>query len=803
MLNRRSALCSLALVTASGLGWMGCESQKQTELVAGISTQVQVPRDLKTVQVSVAVEGTVTFCKNYLVYDGKVQLPRSLGALPRSAAGTPVVISVTGFTAGDADDPSTPAGQIAQSPGYGCAVPASVGGSLNSGGGARVLRVSRQPYSPNQILFVPMPLKFSCFDVACGNSISEKTCKAGRCVDASSQVTALTEYNDNLLYGGDGTCFALDTCFSDQVSAPALTVDDAQCIYALPGAIGGPPLPEGVSIPQAPGGLTLPADGLNVRVAFDSGLGSEILDLDKEEGFFVPDAKKPQIFQLAPGLCDLVHGAAGSPHRITSVSVNPVCRPKLASQSICAADQLKLMGANPDGTVSNPQSGTCSSAALKPVASGVEFVIDPTKSATDFLAAAGSLLAKKNDPAFANLKVGFHFMPVASSGTCPSTLSPMLPDKGLTPVSALQVNAADYNFDPTWTVPNQILGLETAYGELGGADGIVNKSVIVIANKGFTPSPACTDPQMAGAQKLPADIINAHKDIPTTVVEIGSGAEDPCNNGTTAGKALANAVSSSGGQCYNASVNSTAAQSAIIRAFTASATCTYTAPNSAPDAFSTSSELWFSNPSFLGNTNVVTHAAGKDATACHAGGEGWVLDAKGNIVLCKSSCDAYQNALQAAALLASAATPGSPKFPSVVPIFALSGGGCVVKSSSGTSTGGGGSIGSSDGGSTVQPDAGNGGGLDACMKPTVVFNAFNACDAYETCPVNGQLEMSCALDEAGASYTCTCSQTLPMSGPDGGGMVTKTVTPPSNPCSSLNSATLPSELKSICNFNLK
>ncbi len=790
MLNRRSALCSLALVTTAALGWMGCESQKQTELVAGISTQVQVPRDLKTVQVSVSVEGTVTFCKNYLVYDNKVQLPRSLGALPRSAAGTPVIISVTGFTAADSDDPATPAGQIAQSPGYGCAIPASVGGSLNSGGGARVLRVSRQPYSPNQILFVPMPLKFSCFDVECGNSISEKTCKAGRCVDSNTQVTALTEYNDNLLYGGDGTCFALDSCFSDQVNVPPLTVDDAQCIYALPGAIGAPP---GASLPQVPGGLTLPADGLNVRVAFDSGLGNEILDLDKDEGFFVPDATKPQIFQLAPGLCDLVHGTLGSPHRITSVTVNPVCRPKLASQSICAADQLKLMGANPDGTVSNPQSGTCSSAALSPVASAVEFVIDPTKSATDFLAAAASLLAKKNDPAFANLKVGFHFMPVASSGTCPSTLSPMLPDKGLTPVASLSVNPADYAFDNTWTVQNQVAGLETAYAEIIGAPGVVNKTVIMIANKGFIPTPGCVDPQMGGAQKVPSDIITAHKDIPTTVVEIGSGAEDPCNTNTVPSKAFASAVASTGGSCYNASVNSTAAQTAIIRAFTASATCTYTAPKSTPDTFGPTSELWFSDPTFLGNTTVIKNAAGKDATACHAGGDGWVQDAKGNVVLCKNSCDAYQNALQAAAVLASAATPGSPKFPSVVPIFALSGGACVVKASSGTSTGDGGSSGGDSGTGGTGIDAGGPGMNNPCaFAPT--FNIGTSCDLSEQCPVNGKLQLTCGPDEAGAMDTCQCLQD---------GVLKQTVSAPQNICAMLGSSTLPAALMSQCGFTLK
>src|SRR5207245_3531680 len=38
---------------------------------------------------------------------------------------------------------------------------------LNEGGGARVLRRSRQPYAANRILYLPMPLRYSCYDVDC------------------------------------------------------------------------------------------------------------------------------------------------------------------------------------------------------------------------------------------------------------------------------------------------------------------------------------------------------------------------------------------------------------------------------------------------------------------------------------------------------------------------------------------------------------------------------------------------------------------------------------------------------------
>src|SRR5690606_12113266 len=80
----------------------GCEAKKATEYVAGISTQIAVPRDLKAVRVEVTVGGFSTFCQAYKVYDGKVQLPRSLGAFPsnESALKTnlPITYTIVGLT---------------------------------------------------------------------------------------------------------------------------------------------------------------------------------------------------------------------------------------------------------------------------------------------------------------------------------------------------------------------------------------------------------------------------------------------------------------------------------------------------------------------------------------------------------------------------------------------------------------------------------------------------------------------------------------------------------------------------------
>src|SRR5689334_5037187 len=85
--RRALTACAVTATVATVLVGSGCETKKQTEYVAGISTQVVVPRDLKAIVVNVSVGGVPQFCRAYRVYDGRVQLPRSLGEFP--AAGKP------------------------------------------------------------------------------------------------------------------------------------------------------------------------------------------------------------------------------------------------------------------------------------------------------------------------------------------------------------------------------------------------------------------------------------------------------------------------------------------------------------------------------------------------------------------------------------------------------------------------------------------------------------------------------------------------------------------------------------------
>jgi hypothetical protein len=216
------------------------------------------------------------------VYDGRVQLPKTLGTIPASATGQRVSITVTGFTTDVAEEVTD------------CARQTQV-----SSENARILRRSIQTYSPDKILFVPMPLKYACYDVDCSASGSDSTCKAGRCVDANVPVESLVEYDDKLVFGDSATCFRAlrDTVNGAEVAgcvdpaSPVETVNDVKCIYKLPDAA--------------------PGTGLNVVAVYDGGFLEEILDMGRS----ARRRHRALLTQLVAHLLKLEHSPATEPRR--------------------------------------------------------------------------------------------------------------------------------------------------------------------------------------------------------------------------------------------------------------------------------------------------------------------------------------------------------------------------------------------------------------------------------------------------------------------------------------------------------
>lgn len=502
---------AIGIATSNGTG---CSATKPTELVPGVLTQVQVPRDLDGVEVEVQVNHTRTYCTSQAVRNGRVDLPRTLGIVAGSSEQAIVTVIVRGFSDSQTNGAST----------FGCTTNPLAAGAPN---GPAVVRSSTQTYVDQHELYVPIPLSFSCFGADCtaeeqANPGHQLTCKGGQCVDiavdlpgAQAVASKLVDFNQSLVDGTD-VCFSPSDCFADEV--PAFPVDADACIF------GFPPIP-GIPV----------STGLNVRVGYkefiwegDSTSGftqvvnegeHEILDVDPTEGFCVgtcasagPDAGADastsggvdagavgRTFQLAPGLCKLVK-QAGLPQpnpttsstfmTINEVHVASLCAPKVQLLPICAT-QRAADTVGPDGA---PLADAATSATTIPCDVAVPLVQTPSAiypimdnsavmhGAFGPQGSAQVLSLSLSDPVFRRTSAAFDFLthddtecppPLGSKGTTLYT-SPSIP---FGPANVVQVQIAQAIAG--WVAPDTTaaparLDLLAAMRDVG-AYGAVNK----------------------------------------------------------------------------------------------------------------------------------------------------------------------------------------------------------------------------------------------------------------------------------------------------------------------------------------
>ena len=371
--SRSLALGVAAIVASAASSDVGCSATKPTEIVPGALTQVQVPVDLAAIQVEVYANGAQKFCQPYVVADGEVELPSTLGLLS-GGPNTTLRVIIRGYDQASSTSPDL---QLCG----GLPVDAPPSANSGQGPGPRVLRQAVVTYVDQQTLFLPMLLSFSCYDVDCTSQGSNSTCKGGQCVDGTVPASSLAPFTPQLV-DGTGDCFNLDECFPAGVSATV--VDPVNCIYGVPTALQS-------------------GSGLNVRVFYqeetwtqDPGTGlyapvagvpieEEILNQDPQEGFTIPDPTKPQQFQLAPGLCSLVQAQTtpGKPQpatgtlsypAISDVQVATSCAPKLPLLPFCAGQQ------HGNVTNSTTEQDACGTAIpLEPTPSAVYLVMDDSQ----------------------------------------------------------------------------------------------------------------------------------------------------------------------------------------------------------------------------------------------------------------------------------------------------------------------------------------------------------------------------------------------------------------------------------------
>jgi hypothetical protein len=710
--STRRAL-TLGAFAATAFAWSGCEAKKQTEYVAGVSTQVQVPRDLKAIRLDVTVGGVVQFCRAYRVYDGKVQLPRSLGEFPSTGepGRDPITVTVSGFTeefsetaARDVFDNCT---SIAPKVG-GDKIPCSDDASCGNGGrcidkkcegtGTRIIRRSRQPYVKDKILFLPMPLKYSCFDTQ-GCEDETKTCKAGRCVDAVVDETKLPVFTEDLLDGSGGACFPASQCFA--AGAPAVIVNPEDCTYALPNSPpSSPPQVEGAP----PNPFPKSGDGINVEVTYDAGTNREILDNDPEEGFIFPDiVGKPQQFRLAPGLCDLVKGfrpgatpgseGSETAHRITAIRVSGTCAAKSPFQPLCAGDQLAAMGLDENGVVGTVSPAGCQPTELKPPKAALIVLTDDSKNSELFYSQAASqgVALSLSDPAFQKTDLALGFFPGPSTpATCMTAgsfglavqpgLARRVKNDIITAISshsaALTPRNAPVNLDGALRDAYEFFNTAKEKDPVTGVEGLkfasyYRRGVLVIGNRNFDPATEAPPKATCGmtAIQRAAAAHNAAKKIETYVLMLANSREsdDPNVPGSNAFVPGSNELAVAGGteRVFDARSSKVVAQDAFQAVVNDLATCAYDVTGTTPrpkqgDILSYTDPIDPAAP-------TVNLAFNPTCSVEQSAGEGFGVDPvnASRVYFCKASCDKYRAVLRTAALYA--AQNLQPAIP--VPVF--------------------------------------------------------------------------------------------------------------------------------------
>lgn len=667
----------LGALTVSAVAWSGCDAKKQTEYVSGISTQVTVPRDLKAVVVSVSVGGVPQFCRAYRVFDnGRVALPRSLGQFPSAGkpGADPITVTVVGFTEELTESTQNPVFND-------CVFNVAKVNSNN----ARVLRRSRQPYVADEVLFLPMPLKFSCFDKDCGDN-DDQTCKAGRCTTASIDQLALPRYTPDLVDGTGSACFPASECFAAAV--PAVIVDSGDCTYAIPNTPSAPPLLAGAP----PNPIMSTGEGVNVEITYDGGVTREILDKEALEGFTVPDPTKPQRFRLAPGLCDMVKGfdpqGAETPHRITAIRASGICRAKGPFQPLCANDQLAAMG-TPDGLVGDPVKGlVCKATELKPAKSVLTILADDTRNNRVFYGSEGGtssadvaqsdlVTAALADPAFRNTSIGLTFFPgTAPDAACTPHTPAVAPEIAST--ARVKIVKAFGDRKPSGATPSPLLraddlevnmrgALDDAYAALEAIPDPVNRrAVLVIGNRGFDTVTTC-----AGGGD-PVDRATTARNVNKIDTYVGLFARDYALPANSPAPAKSDLVAAAGqvipgqagaGRWFDARVDKNSAQQGLRKIINDLATCAYdVAADPGADVV-----LSYSDPTALQKLvqTIKRDSSCTSDTVTTANGWGYNTTTK-RVFVCGAACETYRSTLQTAA--AYAGTYGQTSL--AVPLFA-------------------------------------------------------------------------------------------------------------------------------------
>ena len=362
-------------VTALGL-LGGCTPDEPTQLVAGMTTQMRVPDEIKSVGIVVQSGGRLVFCDSYPVADGSVTLPSTLATSAENGASTPVTVTVLGF------------GQAQNSFSADCVVRQPDVGE----DGVTVMRRRRSTYLENRALYLPMPIKHACTDVSCPQG---DTCIGGLCQKMDVNPSTLVDYDDRLVFGRTNTCFSVDRCLPLSASIPAQLVDPETCEFEIE-------MPEGVPVPSNA--------ALNVRILHQN-YTPEVLDVDEAEGFVPSGDADGKRFRLASNLCTSRYKTG----KILGVWGTKACPSKTPLQPICEEDQEQIISGE---TSLHGPTACVTGGRLIPTESALYVVMDRSASMESYLGPDGLqqlLSLSLEDPVFERTRVAFSFLPAQDS----------------------------------------------------------------------------------------------------------------------------------------------------------------------------------------------------------------------------------------------------------------------------------------------------------------------------------------------------------------------------------------------------
>jgi hypothetical protein len=617
-LRTRRSLGGVALL-ALVLG--GCR-EEATEIVGGVTTQIQVPKYLKTLGMAVQLGNQLESCDAYPVHDGSVQLPSTLGVIPDperdGVPSDPVTVHILGFRT---EQPQFETDCLLSQP-----------PDAEADGDVMVVRRRRLTYVPERILYLPMPLRESCDSKSCD---PELTCVGGVCEDINVASDLLVDYQDSLVFGNTNTCFSLERCLSAGVTRPATLVDPDTCTFHVS-------LPDGLPVP-AP-------ESLNVQLVYAS-LGTEVLDLDEKEGFVLPDPADPTTFRLASNLCSSVFADG----KILNVLANTSCPAKRPLQPICDADLAGVLGGlNPFST---PDGYCTQGLPLRATESALYVLMDRSSSMSDFFGPTSlkeALDATLSNPMAARIRVAFDLLP-ADAGDCAASPYDM-PLIAFDDVDLVQPQVADVLGDTgTLLADDPMLFLDAAmtgaYQALSGLTPVLSnnfnrRALVVVGNRDVWEHCGGATPVDMATQALASDDIRTY----VVLLEAPGSAEQFGRNPVVDGGDIAGA----GGTTVYLPGDSTAVHE-IVQDI---GTCVYDAPGAVP----TDAVISYRHPVTLALSNVEHNASCTDG----ANVSGWNQSGTGPVRICGDACNGLRQALTEGAAVAFQAGEPAASVPIIV-----------------------------------------------------------------------------------------------------------------------------------------